>query len=166
MNTYSQTTALSGNLGLSINSGDWQNGAWVRPSQPIVCGGTVNSGDMATLSLQVLSEAPQEIYLYGAASLALASFGTIVNLPIGGGGGNFKVGTPNATTLVSSGQVKGTWQKSDGTVSVPYEMDFKLQMPWDGTVAHWTGTWSMSWTVQLDTPQPPTGLHVRSVAPQ
>jgi len=117
---------------------------------------------VATLSLPVIGETPNEIYLYGTASIVLAKFGTIVNAPIGGGGGNFTVGNPNPQTLVSSGQMQGIWQKPDGTVSVSYEIAFKLPMPWNGASANWTGTWSISWTVAAHSagPPPPTGLRI------
>jgi hypothetical protein len=148
MKSFGQTNALSGNLGLSFNSGDWTNGGWNRTCPPIECGGTINGGgDTATISLQVKGETPDEIYLWGTASIVLANFGSIVIEPIGGDGGIFKINKPNSTTFITGGTVKGTWEKSDGTASVRYEFDFNLPMPWDGTSANWIGTWSISWIV-------------------
>jgi hypothetical protein len=148
MKSFGETNELSGNLGLSVNSDDGGIGGWNRSCPPIECGGAINgNGDVAKLSLKVIGESPNEIYLMGTATIVLSDFGLNVNLEIGGNGGIFTVGKPNSITFATSGNVTGTWPKPDGTASVSYEFDFNLPMPWDGTSANWIGTWSISWTV-------------------
>ena len=119
------------------------------------------SGDIANLNLYCISEEMAELSVQGSMAITPAGIGLVEYGPIGGGGGEFRPGTPNAGAFTGDEyrSVSG-YQGNNCIVVVSNDFGFSLPIPWDGMSCNSTGTWWIRYTL---TYPPPTHLALASM---
>lgn len=152
--------AASGNCGGDLrlffttqNSSDWQSapapGMWIHPQNaPDIL--TLPSGDSLTFALYPITNAPEELYLYGQIGVETAAGAGFPEGPIGQSVGLFQPGQPRVAIM--SGRDKNS---ANG---ISWDIGFDLAVPWDGTCADCTGQWWAIWQSTTPAPSAPTNL--------
>jgi hypothetical protein len=119
---------------------------WVPTPAPIVWKGggkgatdtyKLPSGDEVALNLDICSELPGQLYVYGTIEITTASGGFNIP-PIGQASPTlFAPGHPSLAIL--EGRMQGSQRGAH------FDVGFELAVPWDGTSADCHGTWWAVW---------------------